>query len=271
MVLYGNSKRSVSVWSGVIFPLLLITALLTGCRTGKSEKFLTVFAASSLTVAFEELGEVFEERNSGVEVRLNFAGSSTLATQISHGAPVDVFASADEDEIRAVVEEGLANGPGIFAENTLAVIVSGAGRGKVSDFKDLASADARLVLAEDGVPIAKYTDRVLVNAESEYGTGFRRDVVSRVVSREADVRAAANKVALGEADVTFVYRSDLTPDISKRVEVLEIPEEFNVVAHYPMAVLKDTSNPELARAWVDLVFSEEGQDSLERAGFRRVR
>ncbi len=126
------------------------------------------------------------------------------------------------------------------------------------------------MLAEEGVPIADYAMEVLANADAEYGDGFEEGVMDKVVSREANVRAAANRVALGEADATFVYTSDVTPDIRDSVENVEIPKEINLVATYPIATVRDSHNPEMARAWVDLVLGEEGQRVLEEHGFERA-
>jgi molybdate transport system substrate-binding protein len=107
----------------------------------------------------------------------------------------------------------------------------------------------------------------ILGKAAEYGGGFEEAVLSNVVSREADVRAAVNRVALGDADATFGYASDHTPDVRDRVEAIAIPEDLNIVAAYPIAALKDARNPELAREWVDLVVSEEGQRVLEEWGF----
>jgi molybdate transport system substrate-binding protein len=136
--------------------------------------------------------------------------------------------------------------------------------------RDLARPGVKLVLAEDGVPAADYALEILDKAEVQYGSGFKRDVLSNVVSREADVRACVSRVALGDADATFGYASDYTPDIRDRVEVIRIPENLNIVATYPIAALEDARSPELAREWVDLVMSEEGQRVLEKWGFEPV-
>lgn len=231
---------------------------------------ITVLAASSLTDAFEELAGTFEERNPGAEVRASFAASSELLAQIQQGAPADVFASASEKNMDAAVDEKLVGEVSVFAKNRPVVIVPANNSAKIGKFEDLAGADAQIVLAEEGVPIADYAMEVLANADAEYGAGFEKGVMDKVVSRETNVRAAANRVALGEADATFVYASDVTPDIRDRVEVVEIPNEVNVVATYPIATVRDSKNPELARAWVDLVLSEEGQDVLEEQGFERA-
>ena len=231
---------------------------------------ITVLAASSLTDAFGELAGIFEEQNPGTEVSTSFAASSELSAQIQQGAPADVFASASEKNMDAAVGEDLVGETAVFARNRPVVIVPEGDPAGVGEFEGLAGADAQIVLAEEGVPIADYAMEVLANADAEYGGGFEEGVTEKIVSREANVRAAANRVALGEADATFVYASDVTPDIRDRVEVLDIPEEVNVVATYPIAPVRASENPEMAQAWVDLVLSDEGQDVLEEHGFERA-
>ncbi len=234
------------------------------------ESMLTVLAASSLTDAFGELEGTFEEQNGGVEVSTSFAGSSELLTQIQQGAPADVFASADEEKMNTALEEGLVAEPEVFVRNRPVVIVPADNPAGIEEFRDLAEADAQIVLAEEAVPIARYAEEALDNADADYGRGFAQRVRDKIVSREANVRASANRVALGEADVTFVYVSDVTEDIRDQVRVVEIPEELNVVATYPIATIEESQNPELARAWVDLVLSDEGQRVLEKYNFEPV-
>jgi molybdate transport system substrate-binding protein len=234
---------------------------------GGTTREVTVFAASSLTDAFDELIGRFEERNPGATVRPSYAGSSELLAQIQQGAPADVFASASETQMDTAVEEDLVGEPTVFARNRPVVIVPADNPAEIEEFRDLATADAQLVLAQEGVPIADYVVEILANAEAEYGGGFEHAVLDKIVSREANVRAAANRVALGEADATFVYTSDVTTDIKDRVRIVEIPEDVNVIATYPIAAASESQNPELAQRWVDLVLSEEGQRVLEENGF----
>lgn len=258
--------------------LLLSACGLVGCGEalggGREQQeevtILTVLAASSLTDAFGELESIFEEQNGGVDVNASFGGSSELLLQIQQGAPADVFASADEAKMDTALEEGLVREPEIFVRNRPVVIVPADNPAGIEVFSDLAEADAQIVLAEEAVPIARYTEEVLENADAAYGEGFAGRVREKIVSREANVRASANRVALGEADATFVYVSDVTEDIRDQVRVIEIPEELNVVATYPIAVIEESQNPELARAWVDLVLSGEGQGVLEKYGFEPV-
>jgi molybdate transport system substrate-binding protein len=229
---------------------------------------LTVLAASSLTDAFGALARTFEEQNPGVEVRQTFESSSTLLVQIQQGAPADVFASAAEEEMDTAVNENLVAGePEVFARNREVIMVPTDNPADIRRFGDVANPGVRLVLAQGDVPAADYAVEILGNAEAEYGEGFKGDVLDNIVSREADVRAAVARVVTGDADATFGYASDYTPDIRDRVETVEIPPNLNIVAEYPIAALKRAEDPELARAWVDLVTSEDGQEILEKWGF----
>src|SRR5215213_5171306 len=260
------------------FVTLLVLALalsLSGCGGGAAgaggggdRSTLTVFAASSLTDAFGELATTFEERNPGVEVRQSFESSSTLLAQIQQGARADVFASAAEEEMDAAVDDGLvAGGPEVFARNREVILVPQANPANIRGMKDLAKPGVKLVLAEEGVPAADYALAMLGKADADYGGDFRQDVLSNVVSREADVRASVSRVALGDADATLGYASDYTPDIRDRVKVIQIPADLNITATYPIAVLQDARSPGQAREWVDLVMSDEGQRVLEKWGF----
>ncbi len=236
---------------------------------GRDGGALTVFAASSLTDAFGELEKRFEKRNPGVEVRQSFEPSSTLLTQIQQGAPADVFASAAREEMRTAAQDGLVAGePEIFARNRELIMVPKENPANIESMHDLSKPGIKFVLAEDGVPAADYALKIVDEASAEYGSGFRQDVLSNVVSREADVRASVGRVALGDADATLGYANDYTPDIRDRVRVIRRPENLNRSAIYPIAVLEDAREPDLAREWVDLVVSSEGQRVLEKWGFR---
>jgi molybdate transport system substrate-binding protein len=241
----------------------------TGGEQGSSGT-LTVLAASSLTDAFGELATTFQEQNPGTQVRTSFGGSSELLTQIEQGAPADIFASADGDKMDTAVQEGLVNEPQTFARNRPVIIVPKDNPAGIYGLQDLAKSRTKLVLAQDGVPIAEYAKKILANADSENGGNLEQQVMNNIVSREANVRASANRVSLGEADATFVYITDVTLDIEDQVEVIEIPQDLNVIATYPIATLKEASNSELAQQWIDLVLSDEGQRLLEEYGFERV-
>lgn len=229
---------------------------------------INVLAASSLTDAFEELAATFERENTSVKIKASFGASSDILAQIQQGAPADVFASADEAKMDEAVSGGLVAGePEIFVRNRLAIVLPKDNPAGVGGYEDLAEPGLRLVLAEDEVPVAEYAKESLDRANGKYGSGFRRSVFNNIVSREADVRAAVNRVALGDADATFCYTSDVTPDIRDRVRTVEIPPDLNVITTYPIATLKNAKNPGLADRWVKLVTGEEGQRILEKWGF----
>ena len=236
-----------------------------GTRQGGT---LTVLAASSLIDAFGVLANRFEEQNPGVKVKQSFESSSTLLAQIQQGAPADVFASAAEEEMNTAIKDGLVKGKAeVFAKNREIVMVPKNNPANVRRFRDVAKSDVKLVLAGKDVPAADYALEILGKAKGEYGADFEKDVLSNVVSRESDVRASVNRVVVGDADATFGYASDYTPDIRDKVKVVQIPPDLNIVATYPIAALEDAKSPGLAKKWVELVTSEEGQRVLQKWNF----
>jgi len=212
---------------------------------------LTIFAAASLRDVFTTLGVTFEREHPGVTVRFNFAGSQELRTQLEHGAPADVFASADTRHMDAT--------------NAPVIAVPADNPGKVRSLADLATVK-RLVIGTPEVPIGAYTLLILDRARATLGADFPARVQDRVVSRELNVRQVLTKVTLGEADAGVVYRTDAR-SAAERVRVVEIPPEVNVVAEYPIAVVTRAPQPALARAWMALVTGPVGQAALKDAGF----
>lgn len=216
-----------------------------------------VFAAASLTEAFEALAAAFTDANPEVVVTLNLAGSQTLASQIAEGAPADVFASADTTQMDAVADTTtLAGEPAVFTANRLAIVVEAGNPRGIGGLADLADDDLLVVLPAEEVPAGRYARQVLQGA----------DVTVTPVSLERDVRAALSKVALGEADASIVYASDLVA-AGERVTGVEIPADDNVTAVYPIARLADAPNPVAADAFVAFVLSEPGQAILAEHGF----
>jgi molybdate transport system substrate-binding protein len=229
---------------------------------------LTILAASSLIDAFGELGKTFEQQNEGVTVKQSFESSSTLLTQIQQGAPADVFASAAREEMGTAVEDGLVAGqPEVFVKNREIIMVPKDTPAGIKEFPDVAEPGVKLALAQKDVPAADYALQILDKANARYGPSFKKDVLSNVVSREADVRASVNRVVVGDADATFGYASDYTVDVRNRVKVVQIPPDLNIIATYPIAALKDAEDSELAKKWVELVTSKEGQRVLEKWNF----
>lgn len=233
---------------------------------------LTVFAASSLTDAFTELSETFEAQNPDVDIVLSFASSSTLATQIEQGAMVDVFASADVQNVERVTLEDAIT---IFTKNKLVVFVAAKAdifnEAEIDDpidgsLENLALNDYTLVLADESVPAGKYARQALKNLEALYGEGYADKVLSRLVSNEPNAKQVLTKVGL-EADVGIVYASDMANFGTRYGYTLAIPDDYNVIAAYGMAVLPESQEPQLAQQFVDFVISEAGQAVLQKYGF----
>ena len=231
---------------------------------------VNVFAAASLTEAFTTLVKLFEERNPQVRVKLTFGGSQLLATQIEQGAPADVFASADQRWMTHVQQRGLLVGPPLagppreFVRNRLVVIVPLANRAGLEKLEDLARPGVKFVVAADAVPAGHYLREVLAKLDRARGfpRGYAASVLRNVVSEENDVKAVVAKVVLGEADAGAVYRSDVTSVVSGQVRIVPIPDQYNVVVSYPIAVVKNGSSLSSAAQFVAFVFSSLGQQIL---------
>ena len=243
--------------------------LLAGRPAAPAPSTLTVYAAASLTDAFRDLGRTLEAAHPGLTVQFNFAGSQQLALQIEQGAPADVFASADQRWMSYASEKGLVEGESvIFARNRLVAIVPRTNPARIGGLPDLARKGTKIVLAAEAVPAGKYSREALENLSAAPGfpPEYARRALANVVSQEENVKAVVAKVQLGEADAGLVYRSDVTPSVSRYVRVFEIDDPYNVVASYPIAVLKGAENTEAATWFVDLVSSAAGQQTLQRHG-----
>jgi molybdate transport system substrate-binding protein len=225
-----------------------------------------VFAASSLTDAFQEIARAYEATHPGTTVACSFAGTQVLRTQIEQGAPADVFAAADLEPAEAMARQGFLARPAVFARNALVVVAPS--RGAVREVRDLARPGVRLVIAGAEVPAGRYTDQVLdrLAVLPGYGGAFAARVRASVVSRETNVRVVLSKVLLGEADAAFVYATDAA-DPGDKLRVIRIPEGATVTAAYAIAVVpRPVPSPE-ARGFVELVTSAAGRAILGRHGF----
>ena len=229
--------------------------------SGGPQAELTVLAASSLTEAFGEIGDAFEAANPGTTVTFDFGPSDGLAGQINEGAPVDVFASASPTWMDSVQDDG----PGVtgradFARNRLAIIVPADNPAGIEDLNDLTEDHVQLVLAAEGVPAGDYAREIFENA------GISKAALANVVSNEEDVKAVITKVMSGEADAGIGYVTDVTPDVADQVTLIPIPDDVNVIAIYPIAVVNGTQEADLAQGFVDYVLGD-GQQTLAEYGF----
>jgi molybdate transport system substrate-binding protein len=218
---------------------------------------ITVFAAASLKGTFTELAAEFEQANPDVTVVLNFAGSSDLVTQITEGAPADVFASADTTNMDKLVDAALLKGDAVdFATNVLTIAVPPGNPANISDFADLAGADVETVVCAPQVPCGAATEAV------EQATG----VTLSPVSEESSVTDVLGKVSSGEADAGLVYVTDVQA-AGDSVEGIAFDESDQAVNTYPIAAVTGGANADASAAFIDYVTGEVGQKVLAAAGF----
>jgi molybdate transport system substrate-binding protein len=231
---------------------------------------LTIFTAASLTDAFKDMAAEIEKANPGTKLTFNFAGSPTLRTQLAQGARADIFASADEPNMAGAQNDGtIAGEPQIFARNILVVVVPAKNPAGIQTLQDLAKPNIKLILTNKEVPVGNYARQALekMSQDPAFGTDFSTRVLANLVSEETNVRQVASKVQLGEADAGIVYSTDVTPALRDAVRVIQIPPALNVIARYPIAVVKGTQNESGARAFIAYVLSPAGQKILTHHGF----
>lgn len=218
---------------------------------------LTVFAASSLKVAFTEIGKQFEAEYDDVTVAFNFAGSSDLVAQLQQGAPADVFASADARNMDIAITANLLDGSVTnFASNTLQIATPPDNPAKIDSLADLAAPGIKVVVCAEQVPCGSAARQV------EEASG----VDIKPVSEEPSVTDVLGKVISGEADAGLVYVTDVKA-AGDKVDGIELPESADVVSTYPIASLKGHVGDGLAEAFISFVTGNEGQAVLTAAGF----
>lgn len=245
--------RQWLVWSAA-------ATLLTGCAGPRSDsESITVFAAASLKPVFTELAEEFQTQHPGTTVVLSYGGSADLVTQLTQGAPADVFASADQRNMARAVEAGLVAGrPVDFAANTLTIVTRPGNPKDIASFADLAKPDTAVVICAPQVPCGSATERL------EKATG----VTLQPVSEESAVTDVMGKVLSGQADAGVVYATDAA-NAGDKVVAVPFPESAEAVNIYPIAVLTEAADPAAARKFVDLVTGDRGRAAMTEAGFAK--
>ena len=237
-----------------VLPLVVTVVAATGAAArSTATPPLTIYAAASLTEVFKALDPA---------QRYSFGGSNALETQIRNGAPADLFASAAPLDTQRLFRAGIVDKPVTFTANRLALIVPRSNPAGIHSVYDLRSKPVKLVVAAPAVPVGSYTLTVLRKLRLSA-------VLSKVVSREPDVKGVTGKVALGEADAGFVYVTDARP-VSDQVTVVRIPAWAQPRVRYEIAVVSRSPNKAAARAWIDMLLSTRGQTALRNAGFQRV-
>jgi molybdate transport system substrate-binding protein len=218
---------------------------------------LDVFAAASLTEAFNDEKTALASSEPALSLTYNFAGSQALVTQIKNGAPADVFASADQKNMQKLIDAGLVDAPKTFARNKLEIAVAPGNPKHITGLADLEKSGVILVLEDPSVPAGNYARQAFTKA------GLPAPKPS---SNELDVKSTLAKLISGDADAVVVYVTDVKAAGSK-VEAVEIPDSQNVIATYPIAAIKASKHLTAAEAFVDEVVSGSGQQALQARGF----
>ncbi|MFD2922793.1 molybdate ABC transporter substrate-binding protein [Halobacillus naozhouensis] len=261
-----KKKRRRWKWAYSLAALLLMTFVATAfgfdSKSASTTHQIEVFAlvAANATDPFSDLIEEFEKKHPEVNVMATFAGTQIVRTQLEQGANADLFLSADLGHIEAVKKQDLIDEFFPVSNNHVVIVVPKDNRAGIQSLKDLADQNIKLVIGTDTVPIGKYTRQVLENAKVTYGKDFSEKVMSNVVSLETNVKQVLQKVSMGEAEAGVVYRSDVTPEFLKKVKIVEIPEEHNVVATNYISVPNQAPNKDLAEKFMQLMLSDKGQE-----------
>jgi len=225
-------------------------------RANPPKGTITVFAAASLTAAFTDAGKAFEAKYPGTTVKFNFAGSNLLVAQILQAAPANVFASADVENMNRLRDARMAAGPiSIFTRNRLQIAVQKGNPQHITGLKDLSNTKLAVVLCAPGVPCGTYARQSLKLA----------GVSVRPKSNEANVKAVITRVATGEADAGIGYITDVL--VEPKVSGVTIPDSQNVIATYPIATVKGSSNQDTSNAFIAFMLSADGQKILASYGF----
>ena len=223
----------------------------------KASGEIQVLAATSLTKAFDELGAAFTAANPEAKANFVFAGSNDLATTVNEGGPADVFASADQNNMKKVTDAGNTAGvPTIFATNLLAIMVQPGNPKGIAGVADLANPDLTVITCDPAVPCGAYAQQIFTAA----------GVTVTPKSLEENVGGVVTKVKAGEADAGIVYATDVLA-AGDQAAGIEIPTDINVIAQYPIVTVKQTTNPATAQAFIDFVLSDAGQQILAKFGF----
>ncbi len=232
---------------------------------------IMVFAASSLSQPFTEIGKLFEAQHPGTVVNFNFQNANDLALQIGQGAPADVFASAAEKFMTNAIGSGRIDKEDVqlFARNRLTIILPKDNPAAIKNLQDLSKPGIKIIMGAKEGPQGVYVEQYLSNAIKDPGfpRDYKENVYQNIVSYESTVNGVVTKVSLGEADAGFVFFSDSQGSAREKVEALEIPADLNIDAHYPIAPLNDITNTDLVESFINFILSTDGQEVLMKFGF----
>ena len=257
MFVTSSSPARIPFLAAAVALLLTTSACSESGPAGEEHQTaLVVFAAGSLTDVFNDIEAAFEEANPDIDVEVSYGASSALREQILEGAPADVFASANLENMALVAEGGEVTGnPTPFARNQMQIGVPSGNPAGVTGLNDFARTELLIGLCAEQAPCGTFARRVLAAAGIE----------PIIDTDEPNVRFLLTKIEVGELDAGLVYRTDVTS--TDQVDGIDIPAEWNVDAVYPITVLVGTGNPDGAAAFVAFVLSPEGRAILSAHGF----
>jgi molybdate transport system substrate-binding protein len=253
----GLKRHPVAIVALVILLAACGKASDSGGSSSSGDR-ITVAAAASLTQALTEIGQDFEAKNPGSMVTFSFGSSATLATQITQGAPIDVFAAASPATMKTVAEAGIANPPVDFASNTLQIAVPKGNPGKIISLRDFTDESKKIAICAPQVPCGAAAIQVFAAAK----------IVAAPDTLEQDVKAALQRVESDEVDAALVYETDVM-GAGDDVEGIEFPEAARAVNVYQIATLRASENAATAQRFVEYARSVDGQAVLSEAGFGR--
>ncbi|MBY0095791.1 molybdate ABC transporter substrate-binding protein [Mesobacillus maritimus] len=261
-------KAKPKKWKWASFAIIFVLAFMvvtygvtsksaTGEVGSQTEMFALV--AANATDPFNKLIVEFEQDHPDVKAEATYAGTQIIRTQLEQGAKADLFLSADLEHIEAVKEQGLIEEFFPVSNNHLVIVVPKENKVGIESLEDLGNKEMKLVIGTDTVPIGRYTRDVIKKATVAYGDGFDEKVMDNVVSLETNVKQVLQKVSLGEAEAGIVYTTDVTPEFLKTVQVIEIPEDLNIVATNYISVVTKAPNKEFAEEFMQMMLSDRGQ------------
>lgn len=257
-----------------IICLVLMTLFMVGYQgtvAAEDTTTIRIMAAASLTEVFNDLKECFETKYDSIQLEINYAGSQALYSQIEMGVAADIFASANIKYMNQLQEVDMVINPTVFAHNKLVIAVSKEAGIDINSIADLIKDGVKLIIADESVPVGRYTVQMVDKQTSnpELAVDFKDEFMAAVLSKELDVKSVVAKVELGEADAGIVYKTDVNASNRDAVRIVDIEDKYNVIATYPIAVLKGISSEheKAANEFLDYLYSAEGGKILERHGF----
>lgn len=260
--------KQTTAWCVISLVFLFFAVTAAGCISQPAEDTeLTVFAAASLTGALTEVGKQFEAENPGITVICNFAGSQTLKTQILEGADCDIFISANNRQFDPVVEAGLIAEKKTLLQNKLGIAVAKGNPLGITGLESLAGDRVRLAIGDNAVPFGQYTRDIISRYQDDGHAGYVDAFMDNVVTQVDAVDKVKYYINLGEADASLVYISDISKSDKASLDIIEIPDKYNVIAEYPYGVLKEG---DAAAAFEAFLTGAAGSAILTEYGFTLI-